>query len=90
MKRKEIQGTMEQLHHDLEKMQAVDEEDRKFLQELLGDIQRLLSKEEGYGAGQHQTLIELLSRAITYFDKTHPKLAISMRQIIETLSNMGI
>lgn len=84
---------LENLYDELKKLQSIDERDRNILLDVENEIQRLVNRKEEYKtpkAPRHHMLIEQLSEAISYFEESHPKLAMAMKQVIDTLSNMGI
>ena len=90
MEEKQFRQMLEQLHEELKNTHSVNENARELLYTVKNDIQQLLNKSDGYGAGQHHSLINQLTTAIHYFEKSHPKLALALKQVIDILSNMGI
>ncbi len=90
MEEKKFHQMLEQLHKELEKSHSVNKSTSELLYTVKNDIQQLLNKSDGYGAEQHHTLINQLTAAIHYFEKSHPKLALALKQVIDILSNMGI
>jgi len=90
MEKKQFRHMLEQLHKELENTHSVNESARKLLYTVKNDIQQLLNKSGGYEAGQHHTLINQLTTTIHYFEKSHPKLALALKQVIDILGNMGI
>ena len=90
MEEKQFRQMLEQLHKELEKSHSVNKSTSELLYTVKNDIQQLLNKSDGYGAEQHHTLINQLTAAIHYFEKSHPKLALALKQVIDILSNMGI
>ena len=90
MEQKQFHQMLKQLHNELENTSSFDDNDRELLYNVKNDIQQLLDKSGAYGTRQHHTLIERLTNIIHYFEKSHPKLALTLKQVIDTLSNMGI
>ena len=79
---------LEQLHLELKGVKSVDEIGQKHLQILMRDIQNLLDKTSEQPSGH--SMIEKLKTAITDIEESYPTLALTMKKVIETLSNMGI
>ena len=90
MEEKQFRRLLEQLHKELENTRSVNESARELLYTVKNDIQQLLNKSGGYKVGQHPKLITQLTATIHYFEKSHPKLALALKQVIDILSNMGI
>jgi hypothetical protein len=90
MERQKLREVLEQLHHELKGTRSVDESGRELLCLLMDDIQQILDQSGEDKAQPNQNLTDQLTRAIYYFDTTHPTLALSMKRVIDTLSNMGI
>jgi len=91
MEEKKFRQMLEQLHKELENTHSVNKSARELLYTVKNDIQQLLNKSDGYGeTRQHHTLINQLTAAIHYFEKSHPNLALALKQVIDILSNMGI
>ena len=90
MEQKQFRQILQQLHNELENTNSIDESDRELLYKIKNDIQQLLDKSDEYETRRHYTIIKQLTDIIHYFEKSHPKLALTLKQVIDTLSNMGI
>ena len=90
MEQKQFRQILQQLHNELENTNSIDESDRELLYKIKNDIQQLLDKSDEYEIRRHYTIIKQLTDIIHYFEKSHPKLALTLKQVIDTLSNMGI
>lgn len=90
MRKEEFCKTLKQLHNELGSTHSVDENGRKLLSVLRDDIRRVLEQSEQEDFGHHPSFIEQLKEAALHFDQSHPRLASSLRQMIDTLSNIGI
>ncbi|MBU0566834.1 DUF4404 family protein [bacterium] len=90
MKKEEFCKVLTQLHDELGSTPSVDENGRKLLSVLRDDIGRVLEQSKENDFGHHPSFIERLEEATLHFDQSHPRLASSLRQMIDTLSNMGI
>ena len=85
-----LRESLEALHNELASIESVDEEGRELLRILGDDIQKLLDKTGPGESRQRTSLVERLTQGIDYFEGSHPTLALAMKKVIETLSNMGI
>jgi len=90
MKSERLRESLEGLHNELASIESVDEKGRELLRVLMDDIQKLLDKTGAEESCQRTSLVERLTQGIDYFEELHPTLALTMKQVIETLSNMGI
>ncbi|MGA1823839.1 MAG: DUF4404 family protein [bacterium] len=90
MQKQNVSALLEQLHKELEEIRSVDDNDRKLLTILKNDIQQILDQTETNRSTHHTSLIKQLAEAINCFEKAHPTLTLTMKQLIDTLSNMGI
>ena len=90
MQKQNVSKLLGQLHNELEDIRSVDDKDRKLLNILKNDIQHILDQTEINRSTHHSSLIKQLTEAIHCFEKAHPTLTLTMKQVIDTLSNMGI
>jgi Domain of unknown function (DUF4404) len=68
-------------------MRRAKDEDREELTQLRGVVQRRL--EEG-GDDDHGGLVDSLEKAEVRFEVDHPALALSIRQVLQSLLSSGI
>lgn len=90
MEKQKLRKMLEQLHSELKETESIDEGGSQLLQILMDDIQKILDKSIEEQSRQRSSLIEQLKDAILYFEESHPTLALTMKKVIDTLSNMGI
>ena len=90
MEEKQFRQMLKQLHKELENTHSVNDSARELLYTVKNDIQQILNKSAEYKGQQHPKLIKQLTATIHYFEKSHPKLALALKQVIDILSNMGI
>lgn len=86
MDKQELIKTLRQLHQELASRDHADPETRELLATIDDDIERL-------GVGEEDDDSELFERVedlATRFQADHPKLANTLRSIVNTLSSMGI
>ncbi|MEM8605684.1 MAG: DUF4404 family protein [Myxococcota bacterium] len=90
MPRQQLQQALETLHRELESEEALSAEDRASLIEAVNDIKHALSPEqntEGLASGALSNRVYAL---IEELETTHPKFADILRNVSESLSNLGI
>ncbi|MGA1864346.1 MAG: DUF4404 family protein [bacterium] len=90
MESQKLRKMLEQLHSELKETETVDESGSELLHILMDDIKNILDKSVDEQSGQRSSLINQLKQAILYFEESHPTLALTMKKVIDTLSNMGI
>jgi len=90
MKKEEFRKVLRQLHNELGSVPSVDKNGRKLLSVLRDDIRRVLEQSKEDDFRHHPSFAEKFKEAALHFDQSHPRLASSLRQMIDTLSNMGI
>jgi hypothetical protein len=85
---------LKNLHTELKNIYAmddtVDEETTKLLEEIIKDVQTLLSHQGGAYPVYHTTIKDRMNESARHFDVSHPALASTMRTVVSTLNNMGI
>ena len=94
MSRQELHNRLEQLHGELQKIEAVDDGERQLLLTLMSDIKKLI---EADADDQHPAsdqvsdrLGEGLKEGIELFEASHPRTTMLMGQVIDALAKMGI
>ena len=79
---------LQRLHQELEQPGGVSDTERQQLQELMGDIERVLAEdqpqEEHHGVGDRVT------DAVERFEQSHPNIAFALRRVVDALGRMGI
>jgi hypothetical protein len=86
----DLRKQLEQLHMEIEKTSALDEEGRQMLLHLQADIRNLLERSEGGPIQPHPTVVQGMVNSVEYFEATHPTLTNVLNQVLATLSNAGI
>lgn len=87
---KKFRRALERLRDELQDAENLDEETRHLLSHVDADIHQILQQEVDDTTETHETLNDRLKKAIGRVESTNPQLTNTMRQIINTLSNMGI
>jgi len=88
MDKQELHNTLEQLHGELQQITTVDENERQVLQQLMGDITKLV--EAGEGDPHYDRLGEGLREGIELLEASHPRLTMLMGQVVDALAKIGI
>lgn len=83
----EFQTLLEQLRHELEKSDSLDDKGRELLQALDADIHALLERSE---QASLPSTLSRLDAAIAHFEVEHPRLTAALSQLFASLSNAGI
>jgi hypothetical protein len=82
-----LHETLRQLHRELKETETADPETRRLLTAVQDDIERVTGPGESPPAEEIGDRIENLAAR---FEADHPALALALRQVMTTLSSMGI
>jgi len=89
MDKQQLREQLELLHAELAQVKSLDSTEAEMLQQLAGDIQDVLEREENQE--QHYTgLGERLKEAVARLEASHPRATEAMRQVIDQLAYLGI
>ena len=86
----QLHETLRQLHAELERAEAVDDESRELLRSLVADIQAVLDRPARAPGHETESLGERLREAMQRFEVSHPALSAAVEQVLNTLSGAGI
>jgi hypothetical protein len=86
MNESDLRSLLTQLHDRLGSSEPLDAEDRSLLLTVLGDIEKVLAKDE-VATPPDTSSIESLA---VKFEADHPVLAESLRRVADTLAKAGI
>ena len=86
MNDKKLDTLLEQVHAELQKVDKVDAESLKLLQDLQQDVQGLLDKAEV----ETPSVLARMQKAIERFEVDHPALTTLISELSTVLSNAGI
>jgi cytochrome c-type biogenesis protein CcmH/NrfF len=89
MNKRQLHNRLEQLHAELQQIESIDEGEQQLLQNLMGDIKKLI---EAGASDQHvpDRLGEGLKQGVELFEASHPRATMLMGQVIDALAKMGI
>ena len=83
-----LQQQLQQLHSELAKNPPLNDEERAALTTLLHDIEANLNATTD--SAEDESLVDGVNLAIERFDVSHPTLTATLRNILQSLANMGI
>jgi len=89
MPEKRLRQLVDSLHEELAGTESVPEQDRERLRELTGDIETLLGEDEA-ASRQRASAIGPLEEAAARFESEHPRLAMVLGELVDTLAKLGI
>lgn len=85
MNTQRLNALLEQLHAELQALPELDSQQKVALQDLQQDIQATLNRTNSTpGLGQR------IRESISLFEGSHPSLTLTLEQVIDTLSSLGI
>jgi hypothetical protein len=90
---RQILQTLTELHEELERTQALDENERVLVKHLMADIQEHLRHlDQGSSAGYQpsQSSLDRFRKAINIFELSHPALTQMIEKALEALDVAGI
>lgn len=90
MPRKRLQDALGALHEQLESTEELGTEDRQALVEAMKDIQDALSASSTEPPGPEGALSGRVYALIEDLETSHPKFADILRNVSESLANLGI
>ena len=87
MPARELQEQLNSLREQLEQNPPLSQEERDHLQELMQKIEAQIKLES---ATQDSSLADGVNLAVERFELEHPAIAATLRNIVQTLGNIGI
>ena len=85
MAEERLRELLHALHDELGRTARLDTRVEADLREIMGDIRDALDRAE---PGSHEGLRERLSQSLDEFATDHPRLALSVRRMIDTMSRL--
>jgi len=89
MEKKELQQLIAHLHKELHSTDSVDEGSRELLQQLMKDIEAISSDADSPREHRDSTTSQLEEAALK-FESEHPKLSMTLGEIMDALGKLGI
>ena len=90
MDNKHLQNSIEKLHRELASADSIDDESREMLQELAQDVEKLAGDEGAATKVEHASTTGQLQNAALRFESEHPKLSMTLGEVIDALGRLGI
>lgn len=90
MTEKNLRELLEGLHDELQRVESVDEKGRALLRDLNADIRGLLERSGNDDIINNESILELFRSAMDHFEITHPKLTMTLSEMINALNTAGI
>lgn len=90
MDKQQLQDRLEELHNELQQINSVDEDERRILQKVIGDINKLIETGDADQHHVYDRLGEGLREGIERFEASHPRATMLMGQVVEALAKIGI
>ena len=81
---------LEEFRNQVAQAEPLDEERRNLLLSLDKEIGRLMESTEDEKIDTPDSVLEQLQENIEHFEQTHPRLALTLSQMMTVLSNAGI
>lgn len=89
MPARELQDQLNALREQLEKNPPLSESERENLHELMAQIEQKIEL-ENMTQDQDNSLSDGVNLAVERFELKHPAIAVTLRNIVQTLGNIGI
>lgn len=89
MDERQLRGELERLHAELRNSGSEDEGQRETLRALTADVEELLGRQDS-GPHHYMSLRERLRESVAQLEASHPDATLLMRQLIDSLSYLGI
>jgi Domain of unknown function (DUF4404) len=89
MDKQTLRAQLEELHAELQRVETLDANERRMLQDLARDVQAALNREDDRSQ-PYDSLGARLKEAVAEVEASHPRVTMLMRQVIDQLAYMGI
>ena len=89
MDHQKLRNDLQKLHVELRAINSVDEEEEKMLRLLESDIEELLARDDD-NLKTDQGSRQRFSEALAQVEASHPRVALLMRQVVDSLAYLGV
>lgn len=89
MEEPRLRGELERLHAELRKSDFGVEDKRVTLRTLAADVEEMLARQDN-GPHHYRGLRKRLPESVAQLEASHPEATLLMRQMIDSLSCLGI
>ena len=90
MPKEQLRERLQDLLGELEQFEAIDQEARDRLANVLHDIREAVADSGEEASHEHESLLERLNEATRHFKESHPTLTAMVGRVADSLSNLGI
>jgi hypothetical protein len=87
--RNQLRESIQHLQEELTSGEALSSDDRSELETVLGEVSEILDAEDTEASAEGKSFGDL-STLVERFESTHPKLAVVLGRIADSLSQLGI
>lgn len=89
MDHQQLRTDLRKLHNELRAIKSLDQEEQKMLRLLESDIEELLSRDDDNLKTARDSR-RRLSEALAQVEASHPRVALLMRQMVDSLAYLGV
>jgi hypothetical protein len=86
MSERRLRDLLQALHDELGSAQRLAPDIEADLRSVMGDIRDALDRAD---TGEHEGLRERLSEHLDHFETDHPRLALTVRRVLDTMSRLS-
>lgn len=90
MEQQKLRELLETLHRELEHVETVDETTGRVICTLKEDLSRFSDEPCAVDLEGDEPLMERMQEAAGHFETDHPKLAMALQHVLDSLARMGL
>lgn len=84
-----LRSDLQKLHQELREINSLDEEEQRLLRQLDADIRELLARDDDNLKADPDAR-QRLREALAKVEASHPRVTLLMRQMVDSLSYLGV
>jgi predicted nucleic acid-binding Zn-ribbon protein len=89
MDHEQLRSDLQKLHSELGNIKSLDDDEQRLLRQLEADIEALLSRDKD-NMEPDEDLRQRLTEALAHVEASHPRITLLLRQIVDSLSFLGV
>ena len=89
MDHEQLRSDLRKLHSELGNIKSLDDDEHRLLRQLESDIEALLSRDKD-NMEPDDDLRQRLTEALAHVEASHPRITLLMRQMVDSLSFLGV
>ena len=89
MDHQQLRSDLRKLHNELRSIESLDKEEHDMLRLLESDIEELLARDDDNLKAARDSR-QRLSEALAQVEASHPRVALLMRQVVDSLAYLGV